>query len=51
MDDLWSVFASTGKIQDYLKYKQSEQKGTLQNTDEARVQGNYYSRTDGGRER
>lgn len=23
MDDLWNLFVATGKIEDYLKYKQS----------------------------
>lgn len=51
VNDLWNVFATTGKVEDYLKYKQNEQKGNAEKNNEAFYQRVDYPRTDDRRER
>ncbi len=51
MDDLWNVFASTGRVEDYLRYKENECKGKVENTNEAFNQGVNHQGTDNRRER
>ena len=51
MDNLWQNFVSTGSVSDYLKYKQSENKNEVVQTDADKNKGTYNQRTDGGGER
>jgi hypothetical protein len=39
MDDLWQQFTQTGKVDDYLKYKQNEEKESINLTNAVNNQG------------
>ena len=47
MQDLWNVFTQSGKIEDYLKYKEAEQQEGTNANDGERFN---YQRTDDRRE-
>lgn len=50
MDNLWQNFISSGKVEDYLKYKKSEIKNEVVQTDANKDKGTYNQRTNGGGE-
>ena len=51
MDNLWQNFVSTGSVSDYQKYKQSENKNEVVQTDADKNKGTYNQRTNGGGKR
>lgn len=46
-DEKWNIFASTGKVEDYLKYKLSEA-GRSENINADNNRGNCAKRTNSG---